>query len=419
MVILALSLIFALFWLTGCSQAKPSSQSPNELVIAHTNDIEGALRAVQLPQRSGRRSIPPGNSPEDTYGHPIPTVILLDGGDSLYGTPASDNTNGLSQVAVMNALQYDAAVLGDKDFNYGFDELKTAIETADFPFLSANILRIDNNQPLTKASTIISRNGQKIAVIGFTSPNVGTIIAADQILSSQIKVEDPIAIAQKLIPELQKQADVIIVLSHLGINLDRELAARVKGISIIIGAHNRKMIAPPEILENDIPVVQVGYQGDILGVEKITYSGIDKPVKITNENITLDSSIESDKQMSALIAHFEALAAWNGNTSFADAIGATYPLDVARASLEVKKAYGITTAYPELVMQSMQSIDPQDSSITLQKCFINALSEKYQIDYSLVGVTNKNCLTALDRISSQLTRQPAGTKIVPDYWSVD
>jgi 2',3'-cyclic-nucleotide 2'-phosphodiesterase (5'-nucleotidase family) len=418
MFILALFLLIIGTWLTGCDRVKATLQTPKELVIVHTNDIEGALKPCSC------LSDPAGGASRratamKTLRASNQTLLLVDGGDALYGTPVSDNTHGLSQVAVMNALQYDAAVLGDRDFQYGLDRLTTVVKSANFPFLSANILRTDTNQPLTAASTIITKGGQKIAIIGLTSPSVETIIASDQILASQIRVEDPIAIAKKLVPELQKEADLVVVLSHLGINRDKELASQVKGISIIIGAHNRKVINPPEILDNEIPLVQVGYQGDILGIERISYSGPETQVKIKNENISLNSSIESDQSMSALVAHYEALAAWNGNTSFADAIGATYPLDVAKASPEVKTAYGLVTAFPNLVMGTNEPLDKNDPSITLQKCFIKSLADNYQIEYSLTGINNKSCLDDMAIFAAKLPKQPAGMRIDPLYWSVD
>lgn len=416
--ILALTVLVTGSWLTGCDQTFKSSKSPRELIIAHTNDIEGALKPCSC------LSDPAGGASRratamKTLRSSNETVLLLDGGDALYGTLASDNTQGLSQVAVMNALNYDAAVLGDRDFIFGLDQLMAAVKSADFPFLSANILRKDNKQSLVKSSTIINKGNQKIAIIGLTTMNVEKLISSDENLKLYIEVGDPIAIAQVLVPELKNKSDLVIVISHLGRDKDKELAQKVRGISLIIGAHNREVIAPAEILANSVPLVQVGFQGDILGVERISYSVQSSSVIIQNENITLNSSIESDAQMSAIVAHYEALAAWNGNSSFADVIGATYPLDVAKASPEIKTAYGIVTAFPDFIFQNIKPLDSKNPNITLQTCFINNLTKNYQINYSLIGIQNKYCLSGLKRVIPLLPKLLSAKKIDPHYWSED
>src|SRR5688572_32031061 len=144
-----------------------------ELVVAATTDVHGWLRGWDYF----------ANAPDSTRGLTrIATivdslraanpdrVVLVDAGDDLQGTPITsialrDSLQPNPIIAAMNALQYDAGVVGNHEFNYGLGYLERAISQAKFPFLAANAYRIDGRHAY-RPSCIVSRSGVRVAIVG-------------------------------------------------------------------------------------------------------------------------------------------------------------------------------------------------------------------------------------------------------------
>lgn len=105
-------------------------------------------------------------------------------------------------------------------------------------------------------------DGLKVAVLGLTTPELTTATHPRNI--EGISVEEPIAVARRLVPALRDEADLVVVLSHLGIADDRRLAESVRGIDLIVGGHNHNLYAQPVFVEN-VPIVRAGERGGWLG----------------------------------------------------------------------------------------------------------------------------------------------------------
>ncbi|QDZ02647.1 thiosulfohydrolase SoxB [Nitratireductor mangrovi] len=171
------------------------------------------------------------------------SMLLLDGGDTWQGSYTSLKTNGQDMVEAMNALAPDA-MTGHWEFTYGAERVSEIIEALPFPFLGGNIYDAEWNEPAFEAYRMFERGGARIAVIGQAFPY--TPIANPRWMfpnwSFGIREEDVIANVGTARAE---GADLVVLLSHNGFDVDRALASRVEGIDVILTGHTHDALPEP------------------------------------------------------------------------------------------------------------------------------------------------------------------------------
>ena len=247
------------------------------LVILHTNDTHSTIEP--FPSKHSKFPNMGGVSKRHTILQKIRSeeehVLLLDAGDIFQGTPYFNTFNGELEMKLMSLLQYDAATMGNHDFDIGLEGFLNAQQFANFPFLCANY---DFSETIlsgkTKAYHIFHKAGIKIGVFGIGVALKG-LVPMDK--CGNTRYLDPISTANKIASELKsKSCDLVICLSHLGfeyenknINSDRKLAAETQNIDIILGGHTHTFFDKPLVLKNsknkDVLVNQVGWGGVYLG----------------------------------------------------------------------------------------------------------------------------------------------------------
>lgn len=247
------------------------------LVILHTNDTHSTIEP--FPSKHSKFPNMGGISKRHTILQKIRSeedhVLLLDAGDIFQGTPYFNAFNGELEMKLMSLLQYDAATMGNHDFDIGLEGFLNAQQFANFPFLCANY---DFSETIldgkTKAYHIFHKAGIKIGVFGIGVALKGIVSVNNY---GNTRYFDPISTANKIASELKsKSCDLVICLSHLGfeyenkdINSDRKLAAETENIDIILGGHTHTFFDKPLVLKNsknkDILINQVGWGGVYLG----------------------------------------------------------------------------------------------------------------------------------------------------------
>ncbi|PVB62178.1 thiosulfohydrolase SoxB [Labrenzia sp. 011] len=185
-------------------------------------------------------------------------VLLLDGGDTWQGSYTSNVTQGQDMVTVMNSLSPDA-MTGHWEFTYGTDRVQELIDELPFAFLGSNIYDSEWDEPAFEAWKMFERGGAKVAVIGQAFPY--TPIANPRWMipgwSFGIREED---IAKHVGEAQDAGADLIVLLSHNGFDVDRKLASRVDGIDVILTGHTHDALPEPVIV-NDTLVIASGSNG--------------------------------------------------------------------------------------------------------------------------------------------------------------
>ncbi|MCS7066343.1 MAG: bifunctional metallophosphatase/5'-nucleotidase, partial [Fimbriimonadales bacterium] len=188
--------------------------------------------------------------------------LVVDCGDFMDGTPFSLHYRGEADVALMNACGYDCAVPGNHEFNNTLAQVQKLFRMARFPFVCANARLRATGAPLCPPYVIIERNGLRLALFGLIVRDTQNYRAARE----GVDILDPIEVAQQLVPQLRQQADLVILLSHLGIETDIELARRVPGIHAIIGGHSHTRLTQPRFVEWERPLSNsvMGLNGTVI-----------------------------------------------------------------------------------------------------------------------------------------------------------
>jgi len=254
-----------------------SSKKSSKLTILHTNDTHSNIdpfpsNHAKFPGMGGvsrRHALIQKIRQDEEH------VLLLDCGDIFQGTPYFNMFNGELEMKLMSEMGYDAATMGNHDFDIGLEGFKKAKRHAKFSFLCANY---DFSETIlsgeTKSFEIFQKGDLKIGVFGIGIELNGLVTENNY---GKTKYLDPITTANSVAKELkQKGCDFIICLSHLGYNYpdstrisDRKLAQQTSNIDIILGGHTHTFLEKPTIEINkkgkSVLINQVGYAGLYLG----------------------------------------------------------------------------------------------------------------------------------------------------------
>lgn len=267
--ILHIFIIVILVLVLGTACAFSTESSTIGITILHVNDTHGHI--LPYLKKSISRNIPVGGAAQlaemindESIKNPDGT-LLLSGGDMFQGTPVSNVFRGKPVIDIMNYMTFDAMVIGNHEFDWKQDVLNTIIQSADFPVLSANIVDTKGYYiPAVHPYIILVRKGLKIAVIGITTVETVTTTKPDNVKG--LTFLDPEKILPSLVKEVKDHgADVVIVLSHCGLDTDRNLAENVDGIDVIVGGHTHTAVTDPVVVDKTI-IVQAGCFGLYLGV---------------------------------------------------------------------------------------------------------------------------------------------------------
>lgn len=268
------------------------------LTVLHTNDIHARLdqmtRLMTLIQRERASASAEGRA-----------VLLLDAGDSSSTDSwESDVTGGRANYAMLEAMGYDAAVIGNSDSQWGRDPLNKLLAAVHFAPLAANLRDAASDQPPTGL--------RAYAIFKFDAVNVGVIgLTTHEELHADFRVDDQAETLCALIPPLQSEsAQILIVLSHLGIDVDRSLAADAPGIHAIVGGHSHTTLHEPERV-GDASIVQTGEYGLNLGRLDLAYDDSARSVTAMDYRlIPCDDGTPPDPTLAGMLelVRFEANA---------------------------------------------------------------------------------------------------------------
>jgi len=189
--------------------------------------------------------------------------LLLAAGDMIQGNNWANLFQGESTIEVMQAMKFDAMVVGNHEFDFGQEVLRKRISEAGFPMLGANVEGFDALRPY-----MIGEVGRvRIAIIGVATED--TPVSTHPRNVAGLKFGPPADVVGNYIKELKDKADIIVVLSHIGYAADRTLAENVKGIDVIVGGHSHTMLARPVKIGGTI-IVQAWEHAKALGVLDLT-----------------------------------------------------------------------------------------------------------------------------------------------------
>ena len=281
-----------------------------DVVIFHTNDMHARIlttddggKSIGLAEISAAVRVTKSKNPD---------TLWLDAGDTLHGMPVINLSKGKNMVDLLNMAGVDAMTAGNHDFNYGTAQLEKLAKDLNFPLLVANVTRKGTNKNIFKAYKIFKlKDGTKVGVFGLSTPE--TVYKTNPDNVAAVDFLNPVDKAKEMIKILRPKCDVLIALTHLGVDANSEftserLARETDGIDLIVDGHSHTALSDG-IRIKDTLIVQAGSYGHFLGqvtlkVEK--HEIIFKEAELLNSNDVKKISRTPDKIISATIEKFNA-----------------------------------------------------------------------------------------------------------------
>ena len=276
-----------------------------KLVILHTNDLHGHLTPWQgwdgdlKGKRIGGLGVLGGAiaaQRRDAGG----SCLLLDAGDLIGDTMIADLTQGKALITSLNHLAYDAMTIGNHEPDFGMERLKERISEAAFPVLAANLVDADSGTLFAKPYVIKTVGHVRVGILGLAYPKTARTTAAKNV--GTVAFQKPEPAVEEFLPQLRHDgAEIVVVLSHLGLAADQSLARSIKGIDVIVGGHSHNRMKSAERV-GDTLIVQAGAHGSDLGRLDLDIRG----GKIADYNRTLialdHSAVPTDESAAQLAA---------------------------------------------------------------------------------------------------------------------
>ncbi len=230
-------------------------------------------------------------------------TLFLDGGDTWHGSWSALQTGGEDMVRCMNVLQPDAMV-GHWEFTYGADRVEELIEQLAFPFLAANIIDNEWEEPVFESTLYVERGGVKVAVIGQAFPYTPIANPRWMIPSWSFGVRDDV-IRDKVQEARDEGAGLVVLLSHNGFDVDHKVAENVDGIDVILTGHTHDAMPEPLVVNKTL-VVGTGSNGKF--VSRLDLDVGSDGVKDFSFKLmpVFSDAIEPDAEVAALIDEVRA-----------------------------------------------------------------------------------------------------------------
>ena len=247
------------------------------LTILHTNDVHSHIEPFADDDKKypGLGGAAQRATILDNIRKKSDNVLVLDAGDIFQGTPYFNFFQGDLEIDLMNKMRYDAATIGNHDFDGGIDTLAKQITRSNFPFVNCNY--DFTNTPVAgkvHKHVVIKKGKLKIGITGCGVELNGLV--PDK-LYVNTKYLDPVKCVQEQVDILkyEKKCHLIICLSHLGYKYDNAkvsdivLAKQTTNIDLIIGGHTHTFLEKPDVQKNkdgkDVLINQVGWAGIQIG----------------------------------------------------------------------------------------------------------------------------------------------------------
>ena len=325
---LLLSVVMTLTLLVSSAWADEPKPLDGKTVILHTNDVHGSIELyAKVAAMKG------------DYEARGAQVILADAGDYSQGTVYVSVNKGKDAVTMMNAAGYDVATIGNHEFDYGYAQLKSNLDSAAFKVVCANVLQ--DGSPVFDAYTMINKGGVQVAFVGLETPEAQTKANPALIQGLTFLAGDEMyaAVQTQVDAARTAGADIVIVLTHLGVdsssepNTSYDLYKKVSGIDFIIDGHSHTvMIKGPE----GEPIQSTGTALNNIGV--ITIDNATKKIE-SNELIPIWHTEEVDgKEVTVYDYTKSDETVANAAKAIIDPIDADYDQKFAESAVDLNGA---------------------------------------------------------------------------------
>ena len=306
---LFLALVMAFSLAIPAGAANWDEDLTGHIVILHTNDVHGAIDNYASVAAL-----------KDAYEAAGAQVLLMDAGDFSQGSTSVNVSEGATAVELMNMAGYDVATTGNHEFDFGYANLKTLMEQAEFPILAANAFTAEGELAMDEANHTFQLGDVTVGVFGLATPETATKAHPAKLEGVTFLAEDELfACAQEQVDELTAAGcDYIICLGHLGIDAEStgnrsiDLLENVTGIDVFIDGHSHS--TQSDIAEEtngtgmvgDTVLTSTGTKLESVGVVDIAADGTIDATTIPMEDVTATEGFTPDQAIADRVAEINA-----------------------------------------------------------------------------------------------------------------
>lgn len=285
------SLITSLIFVLSIVVIGWSQQPVRRVVVLSTNDIHGAIQ--QFPRLATAIA-----ECRDTA-----EVILADAGDRWTGNAYVDKAEQrcLPVIELMNRLDYDVATLGNHEFDYGQELLRERISQSEFEIICAN-MESCGSELTVPATTIIERGGIKFGFVGLVTNFADGYPDGQKSNFEGLTFPSPFEKAVEL-QSLRKECDVLVLISHLGDDMDRVLTVDAPEYDLIVGGHTHTVLAEGQEYNGTL-ITQTGKSLKNLGVTVVEMKG-KEITRLENRLVALADYAEDEEMKAAVEVYYK------------------------------------------------------------------------------------------------------------------
>lgn len=363
-------LIFCFVLLIAATLASCTTQ--REVRILHINDFHGFADGYKP---YGSDEIQGGLAElaarADELRAEKPTLFLA-AGDMVQGNNWANLFQGKSSIEAMNAMNFDAMVVGNHEFDFGQAILKERIGEATFPVLGANVIGLSTLKPYVMKDL----DGLTITVIGVVTGDTPVTTHPKNVTGLQfLPPEDTVS---KYVRELRGKSDIVVVLSHLGFSADSDLAKKVDGIDVIVGGHSHTKVEKPALVGKTF-IVQAFEHGKVLGVLDLTVEN-GRIIQASSRLESIKPIGKENKAVAAIVSRYQRQVDAVMNETVGEALA---DLDGANVRLQ-------ETNLGNLVTDVMRNVSGADAAI------INGGTIRTSIKQGSIRVSNVYAVVPFD-----------------------
>ncbi len=385
-----------------------------DIVILYTNDVHCAVE-----DNLGYRSVEVMKNTLESAGK---SVILVDSGDYIQGDYIGSLTDGEAIVKIMNSLGYDAAAVGNHEFDYGIDKLEELSSMADFDFISCNFMDKETGNTVFKPYSMVECDGVKFAFIGISTPDTfkSSTPAYFQDENGNFiydmcgdETGDLLAqtVTRTAAQAREDGADYVIALSHLGIEMtlspytSAELIPKISGVDAYLDGHSHSTVDNNKVKDADghaVPVSQTGSKLSSIGMLTFDENGAISTTLVDCAEVeaVIDEEVSVlDKELDVVIGKTDfpliindpssgnrivRLAETNLGDFVTDAIR-----DYTGADIAIINGGGIRADLPfgDITNRNIQSILPFNNEVSMISCSGQQILDA--LEYSVIYYPNE------------------------------
>jgi 2',3'-cyclic-nucleotide 2'-phosphodiesterase (5'-nucleotidase family) len=262
----AVSLVIGLV-LSGCA-GTPGRPTPREITLLHFNDFHSQMEPWSEDGGPLVGGVAYLAGAANRVRDERPRALLLDAGDNVQGTPYFNFFRGAAECDVLNALGVDAMTLGNHEFDNGTAALQAMLKPARFPVVSTNV--VSTEALPVKPFARFDLDGVRVTVIGVTTQDLDKVVLPSR--NPGLRAAPVVSSVRPWVERLRGDTDLLVVLSHCGLESDSVLAVSVPGIDVIVAGHDHEALHSPRRIPNDngngiegTLLVEAGSRGEWLG----------------------------------------------------------------------------------------------------------------------------------------------------------